>query len=39
MKRWFEMNKEINKKYGHSNKTEFDKEDIKRLKKLGISVA
>lgn len=39
MKRMFEMNKEINKKYGHSNQTEFDKEDIKRLEKFGISVA
>ena len=39
MKRWFEMNKEINKKYGHSNQTEFDKEDIERLEKFGISVA
>jgi hypothetical protein len=39
MKRWFEMNKEINKKYGHNNQTEFDKEDIERLEKLGISVA
>lgn len=39
MKRWFEMNKEINKKFGHNNQTEFDKEDIERLKKFGISVA
>jgi len=39
MKRWFEMNKEINKKYGHNNQTEFDKEDIERLEKFGISVA
>jgi len=39
MKRWFEFNKEINKKYGHNNQTEFDKEDIERLKKFGISVA
>jgi hypothetical protein len=38
MKRWFEMNKEINKKYGHNNQTEFDKEETARLKKLGISV-
>jgi len=38
MKRWFEFNKEINKKYGHSNQTEFDKEDIERLEKFGISV-
>lgn len=38
MKRWFEMNKEINKKYGHDNQTEFDKEDIERLEKFGISV-
>ena len=39
MKRMFEMNKKINEMYGHSNQTEFDKEDIERLKKLGISVA
>jgi len=39
MKRWFEMNKEINKKYGHNNQTEFDLEDIERLQKFGISVA
>ena len=28
MKRMFEMNKKINETYGHSNQTEFDKEDI-----------
>jgi len=38
MKRWFEMNKEINKKYGHNNQTEFDKEELERLEKLGISI-
>jgi hypothetical protein len=32
------MNKDINKKYGFNNPTDFDKEDIARLKKLGISV-
>jgi hypothetical protein len=38
MKRWFEMNKDINKRYGFNNPTDFDKEDIARLKKLGISI-
>ena len=38
MKRWFEMNKDINKRYGFNNPTDFDKAEIARLKKLGISV-
>ena len=38
MKRWFEMNKEINKKHGFNNQTEFDKEEIERLEKLGIDI-
>ena len=38
MKRRFEFNKEINKEHGFENQTEFDKEDIERLKKLGISI-
>ena len=38
MKRWFEMNKDINKRLGCNNPTEFDKEETARLKKLGISV-
>ena len=38
MKRWFEFNKGINKRLGINNPTEFDKEEIERLKKFGISV-
>lgn len=38
MKRWFEFNKSLNEKHGFENQTEFDKEDIERLEKFGISV-
>ncbi len=38
MKRWFEMNKDINKRHGFNNPTEFDKEELERFEKLGISI-
>ena len=38
MKRWFEFNKSLNEKHVFENQTEFDKEDIERLKKLGINI-
>lgn len=38
MKRYFEMNKDINKRLGFNNPTEFDKEELERLEKLGISI-
>ena len=39
MQRWFEHNKEWNKKHDANLPTEFNKYELKHLKELGISVA